>query len=351
MSKIKLIILLVLCFNIGFAQETNQKAQEETSLINWITLNEALQKQKTQPKKIFVDVYTDWCGWCKHMMKTTFSNPQIAAYINQNYYPVRFDGETKDTIIYLGDTLVNTNKTTKSAHQLTNILTNNRPSYPTITYLDETGKVISPVPGYMDVKTIEPYLVYFTENIFRTTQFDAYHKEFDKTFTDSLKIKPASIKWKTFDKLKTENQKNKKLIVINIQSPWSVATRIMDTTTYGDAQLSKYINENLYPIKLDVATKDTIEFFGKKYINSPNTPFSDLALYLMNNQIIIPSTVFVSPEGAILSHVPGYFTSSAIEPILHFFQEGAYKTQKWETYIKAYQEKSKNSTLPKTGSK
>ena len=152
MNKLKLVLLFVFSVSIVFSQEIKQKKEESNSLIKWMTIQEALKKQKKQPKKIFIDIYTDWCGWCKHMSKTTFSNPQIAAYINQYYYPVRFNGETKDTIVYLGDTLVNKGTGKKSAHQLTGILTNNRPSYPTITYLDEQGRIISPVPGYMDVK-------------------------------------------------------------------------------------------------------------------------------------------------------------------------------------------------------
>ncbi|MGB0480560.1 MAG: M48 family metalloprotease, partial [Flavobacteriaceae bacterium] len=33
--------------------------------INWLTMNEALAKQKEQPKKIMIDMYTVWCGPCK----------------------------------------------------------------------------------------------------------------------------------------------------------------------------------------------------------------------------------------------------------------------------------------------
>ena len=52
---------------------------------------------------MFIDVYTDWCGWCKHMMKTTFANKGIANYINTQYIPVRFDAETLDTITFRGN--------------------------------------------------------------------------------------------------------------------------------------------------------------------------------------------------------------------------------------------------------
>ena len=54
--------------------------------INWISLEEVVEFQKTEPKNVIIDVYTNWCGPCKLMDKNTFSNPEIVSYINKNYY-------------------------------------------------------------------------------------------------------------------------------------------------------------------------------------------------------------------------------------------------------------------------
>ncbi|MGB3078914.1 MAG: DUF255 domain-containing protein, partial [Saprospiraceae bacterium] len=50
-----------------------------TAQINWLTWEEAQAKNQQHPKKFIVDVYTQWCGWCKKMDKATFEEPKIAA--------------------------------------------------------------------------------------------------------------------------------------------------------------------------------------------------------------------------------------------------------------------------------
>ncbi|MGB0881129.1 MAG: thioredoxin family protein, partial [Polaribacter sp.] len=75
-------ILLLTILTFSF----NSLAQEK---VNWITLNEALELQKTAPKKIIMDVYTNWCAPCKMLDKNTFQNNDVATYINKNYYAVK----------------------------------------------------------------------------------------------------------------------------------------------------------------------------------------------------------------------------------------------------------------------
>ena len=87
----KKIYLLTILFSFGI------QAQE----INWISFSDALEAQKTVPKKIFMDVYANWCGPCKLLDKHTFSNKDLIAYVNQNFYAVKFNGEGIEEIFFL----------------------------------------------------------------------------------------------------------------------------------------------------------------------------------------------------------------------------------------------------------
>ena len=74
-----------------FFSSVNIYAQAEK--INWVSFEEAVQLNEKEPRKFIVDVYTDWCGWCKRMDQTTFKNPEVAQYINEKYWAVKLNAE------------------------------------------------------------------------------------------------------------------------------------------------------------------------------------------------------------------------------------------------------------------
>ena len=93
---------------------------------------------KEDPRKIFVDVYTDWCGWCKKMDRSTFADESVVNYVNENYYAVKLNAESSKKITFNG-------------HEMTEayLARSLRVSgYPTIVFIDEKFESIRPIPGY-----------------------------------------------------------------------------------------------------------------------------------------------------------------------------------------------------------
>ncbi|WP_242919452.1 thioredoxin family protein [Pontibacter liquoris] len=143
--------------------------------IHWLTIEEAAARQKKEPRKMMIDVYTDWCGWCKKMDKTTFADPELAAYVNAHYYAIKLDAEGKDPITLDGHTF-KYNPEYRS-HELAIALLNGQMSYPSTVYLDEEMKMLSPVPGYLDAPAFMKILRYFGGNHHKTMTWQEYEKK------------------------------------------------------------------------------------------------------------------------------------------------------------------------------
>ncbi len=174
-------------FNQAKAQTVTTKTDSvKLDKIEWIKISEAFERNKSFPKKkIIVDFYTDWCGWCKRLDATTYSHPLIIKYINTNFWAVKFDAEMKDTIKIDNNIFVNPNPTFKrSTHQLASNLMNNKMSYPTTVFLSESNNVISAVPGYFGPKDFEVVIKYFGTNEYLKQTYDQYRAQFINEITE-----------------------------------------------------------------------------------------------------------------------------------------------------------------------
>lgn len=158
---------------IGLLIGTSLVLSSQTK-INWLSWDEALKLHKEEKKKIFVDVYTNWCGWCKKMDAATFQKEHIAEYINENYYAVKFNAEQKEDIIFRGKTYKFVNQGRRGYHELAAQVTKGRLSYPTIVFLDENLNVIQPIPGFQDPRSFEMIMTYFAGNYFQNTPWRKY---------------------------------------------------------------------------------------------------------------------------------------------------------------------------------
>ena len=119
----------------------------EAQEIKWMTFDQAIAAQKKKPKKIFIDVYTNWCGPCKMLANNTFKNKDLVNYVNDNYYAVKFNGEGNEVVNYKGQKFENKDydparaQSRNSLHPLTNYL--QVQAYPTMVFLDEKNDLIT----------------------------------------------------------------------------------------------------------------------------------------------------------------------------------------------------------------
>jgi thioredoxin-related protein len=108
----------------------------------------ALSMTAKDPKPIFIDVYTDWCGWCKRMDKETFQDAKVAAYMNETFYNVKFDAEHKESINIMDHEFKFVGEGRRGYNELAAALLNGKMSYPTVVFMNAKFEMITPVPGY-----------------------------------------------------------------------------------------------------------------------------------------------------------------------------------------------------------
>ncbi len=170
---ITLFSLAVLTVNCQTATDSQK------SKVKWYTVQEAEKLAVKTPKPIFIDTYTDWCGWCKKMDNETFTHDVIANLLNDKFYPVKFDAEGSESVTFLGQTFVNDGKAGK-AHQLAVALLQGQLSYPTVVFLTQKdGKFgVTPVPGFKQPKEMEMLLSFFADKAYETQKWDDYQKNF-----------------------------------------------------------------------------------------------------------------------------------------------------------------------------
>jgi thioredoxin-related protein len=334
-----LIIIFFLLTIKAFPQQTEP---ENLGLVKWMDLKTAQEQYKKQPKPIMIDVYTDWCGWCKHMMKTTFSNPSLANYINSYYYPVRFNAESKDTIEFLDKKYINKNIGNRSPNDLAVEMLEGKLSYPTTVFYNNNYKFKMLAPGYMKEKDIEPILVYTVEYIFNTTAAQDFQKYFYKAFyPDSGFVSKDTVTWMRNIMVAADSNRHKKLkTLLFVSTDWCNGGKTMLRSTFNNSSVTDYIKEHYHTVFMNAQSTDTIVYNGKTYANPPENQMLHPFLHeLVGQQMVLPTMLFFDEELKYLSVVNQYLTPENLKPILHYFAEDIYKTQPWEAYIKAYHEK------------
>ncbi len=134
--------------------------------LQWTNFTQGLKEASVSNKKVLIDVYTDWCGWCKKMEKDTYSDREVQNYLNKNYVLVRLNAESnqEETI----DTMHVTDAQLASAFGVT--------GYPTTIFLTSGGHPITEAPGYMKPAEFIHVIKYIGGDYYKTMKFADYLK-------------------------------------------------------------------------------------------------------------------------------------------------------------------------------
>lgn len=168
------LFLTVLFAGIFQFSSNAQEVVGGKAAISWMSFEDAVAMNEKAPKKIFIDVYTAWCGWCKKMDASTFKDSTVVNYMSQNFYAVKLDAETKDTIRFKDKFFVY--KPEFKANELAVSLLNGKMGYPSFVLMDESYSLLSPLSGFHTTPELMPVLTYYGSNDYKTIKWEDYKK-------------------------------------------------------------------------------------------------------------------------------------------------------------------------------
>ncbi|MFL5731291.1 MAG: thioredoxin family protein [Cytophagaceae bacterium] len=173
--KKSLILTAALVFSVMIMALTPKDDKEETRkkkdpVIKWMSFAEASKLNQKHPKKMFIDVFTSWCGWCVQMDKTTFKDPNVSKYLNDKYYAVKLNAESDAMISYKGKEM-SERDLAKQIFRAT--------GYPTTVYLDQEQNLLQPIPGYLEAEMLNKILHFYGEDSYKTMSWEQFEANYN----------------------------------------------------------------------------------------------------------------------------------------------------------------------------
>lgn len=190
MKRTALLTLLIALTLAASAQlAPGKESVASGAKVNWISFEEAVEKSQSEKRPIFIDVYTDWCGYCKVMDKNTFTNPEIARLLNEEYYAVKFNAEQREPVTFRGTTFKFVPSGRGGYHELAASLLSNQLSYPNFVFLTEDFRIVPVIPGrpslpgYRKPEEFHIFLQYVADKAYKQKLLAEYQKTYDSPYT------------------------------------------------------------------------------------------------------------------------------------------------------------------------
>ncbi len=148
------IVVLLLTSSVFCALMVTKSYAETGDLVAWMKYDQALAKAKKENKHIIVNFTTSWCGWCKKMKASTYSNPLVVKTLSEKFVAAKVDGDSYDVLKLTEGDITEKGLTLQYGVR----------GYPTTWFLEPSGAKIAPAPGFVDSTAMQMILDYVGNN-------------------------------------------------------------------------------------------------------------------------------------------------------------------------------------------
>jgi thioredoxin-related protein len=282
--------------------------------VRWMKFEDAYAAFQKEPRKIFVDIYADWCGWCKVLDRDTFSDTGVIRILNEYYYPVKLNSESKETHTVGGNKF----SSPELAASLAMVKPNESLGLPTMVIITENMQLGEMIQGFRKPDYLKERLSFF-----------AFNKGAAQT------PEKAKVKWMKFEDAVAASQKEPRKIFVDIYADWCGWCKVLDRDTFSNPDVAKILNEQFYPVKLDAESRETHTLPDGRKVSSPELA-ATLATSKPGEKYGLPMMVVLNEQVSILTRISGAQKPDFMTPALLFFSENHYLEKSWEAYSKEY---------------
>jgi len=158
--------ILISLFAISCSSDSgaaeNQPTEQEHEF--WVSLEEAQHQALDKGRYILLDVYTEWCGFCRRMIRETYADKRVQEALDQYFYPVRIDAESLRMVTFQGQSY--------SMQDLA--LAFGVQSFPTTIFLNPQGEPVALQPGFIEAERFHKMLSFVGSESYRTQTFQQF---------------------------------------------------------------------------------------------------------------------------------------------------------------------------------
>ncbi|MBI5471744.1 MAG: DUF255 domain-containing protein [Ignavibacteriae bacterium] len=152
---------LAVVFMLAFGAEV---ANAGDGSLTWRSFDEGIAEAKKVNKKILIDIYTDWCSWCKVMDAKTYSDKNVIEYLSKKYVLIKLNAESAKKLTYKKQQL--TERELAAGFGIT--------GYPSTLFLNADGEPITVYPGFADASKFKMVTSFIAEDHYLNTKFEDY---------------------------------------------------------------------------------------------------------------------------------------------------------------------------------